>query len=94
MSGGSYDYLADRASAGILIPVDDNLLRMAERLEATPGAERAAADTRAVIAAVEGAQEAAARLYDVWRAVEWADSCDWSEEDVAEAVAKYVQVVE
>jgi hypothetical protein len=64
---------------------------MAERLAGINPDGYAAADTYEVLALIAGINAAAKRLYDVWHAVEWRDSCDWSEEKMLAVLAGYEQ---
>lgn len=80
MSGGSYSYLCH---AELASNYQADLERMAERLEELKVHE-AAAETRRFL--LPDADEA---LRDLWHAVEWRDSLDWSDEQVAEAVDSY-----
>jgi len=87
MSGGSYNYLCFRVKP--LEEQRDQLVAMAERLQLS-GYYQAARETRNVLLLVNAAEYAANNLTDVWQAVEWADSGDFSEEQVREAVRKHV----
>lgn len=94
MSGGSYDYLYVWADdLGELVQRRHHLQEMAERLSGLPYARDAAIETERMLAAIERLEiQVKVRgeaLKDVWHAVEWWDSCDWSEERVKEALAKY-----
>lgn len=86
MSGGSYNYLYCRARA--LEEQRWDIGCMARRLEKS-GYFAAARATRNVLILLDSAERAAQGLTDVWRAVEWADSGDRSEDTVREAVAKF-----
>lgn len=92
MSGGSYDYLCYADAANLFGRVYD-LTRMAERLAGLPYAVDAATDTYDLLAILRTQEiriEAAIRrLSPVWRAVEWWDSCDYGEDQVQKAIAKY-----
>lgn len=86
MSGGSYDYLCrntdDLSSRVYLVErMRDTLTQM--------GYSRAAEDTEAVLRHLRAAVEQAEQLYDVWHAVEWYASNDYSREQVDDAVAEY-----
>lgn len=89
ISGGSYNYLCDKAHCGEVVDIPADLSEMAERLAGLPYATKAAVDTAAVIEALRTAQEKARRLADVWHAIEWWDSGDWAEDQVMEVLAAY-----
>lgn len=79
MSGGSYDYLCNRDSSDIDERVTD-LERMADRLaELMQRIRQYQVHTDVIIA----------RLVKVWKAVEWWDSGDWSEDAVRKALGDY-----
>jgi len=95
MSGGSYNYLGlicydDLAD---LLGKESDLKEMAERLAELGYAEDAARETEELLAMLRQwkirAEVRVRRLADVWHAVEWWDSRDWSEERVREALEKY-----
>lgn len=86
MSGGSYNYLCWACEE--LSSRTSDLVAMAARLERS-GYYAPARATRNVLLLLEGVQEAARALEDVWHAVEWADSGDYSEDQVREAVAEF-----
>lgn len=88
MSGGSYNYLGVRARSG-LITVPYTLEDMQERLHKLPYAIRSAWHTTQVISLIGDANRQAEMLADVWHAVEWRDSGDWSEDDMREEIEKY-----
>ena len=92
MSGGSFDYLCS-AQPEDLVNRLDRVEDMANALDAYPGGDTAARDTRELGAYARAAmQEIAARLSRlelVWMAVEWHHSCDWPAERVAEALTAY-----
>ena len=87
MSGGSYDYLCFNTDD--LSSRTGAVQAMADRLEAS-GYYAAARSTRNVLLMLQAAERTAGALADVWQAVEWKDSNDWSEERVREAVAAFV----
>ncbi|MEU7831374.1 MULTISPECIES: hypothetical protein [unclassified Nonomuraea] len=90
ISGGSYSYLGDQARFYNLVLVPEAMTRMADRLAGLSYAADVAAETKAVIEHLEAAREMAAKLGEVWTAVEWWDSGDGRGEiDVHEALAKY-----
>ena len=91
MSGGSYNYLCFKDSGDIGAAAGD-LAQMAKRLNGLGYAPRAAAATKRVLAILsdDGAIAAAIDdLSDVWHAVEWADSCDWSEDRMRAEIERY-----
>jgi hypothetical protein len=87
MSGGSYDYLCFK-TAGELSPDSENLQWMIDRLDGL-GATAAAARSREVPEKLREVQDLLAELSDVWHAVEWCDSNDWTEEQMRAALARY-----
>jgi hypothetical protein len=95
MSGGSYDYLEAVETVTLLEGGrEEDLERMAKRLEEL-GAAAAAAATRNVAATMKrlwSVAEATARieaLRQLWHVVEWVDSGDKGDDDLAPAIAKY-----
>jgi hypothetical protein len=66
---------------------------MADRLAGLGYAEDAAKETEELLVLLSQwnvrADVRLKRLADVWKAVEWWDSCDWGEEHVREALATY-----
>lgn len=94
MSGGSYEYLyvwADDLEQ--LVARRYHLKEMAERLSGLPYARDAAIETERILAAIERLQiqlqVRGEALKDVWKAVEWWDSCDSGEDAVKKALAEY-----
>ena len=86
MSGGSYRYLCYRTYD--LSSRIDEIEEMAKRLESS-GYSAPASATWGVLRMLAGAKDAADGLAGVWRAVEWADSGDYGEDQVREAVAEF-----
>ena len=96
MSGGSYNYLftqgADQISDQTLFDgssFGEMLARLKDTYpdaEATSDMEALRDKARAFLAEVEVDIE---KLKDVWKAVEWCDSCDWDEREVVAAIATY-----
>lgn len=89
MSGGSYNYL--HTHAGGLEAQRGDTEEMRDRLDGlasrgAPGAAEAASRTRAILRHFDHAEALAQELSEVWRAVEWWDSCDGGEDDVREAL--------
>lgn len=91
MSGGSFDYLCHAADLGTLGERRGAIEAMAQALDEydQPAATKAADRTRAVLLALKAADELARQLTDVWHAVEWHHSSDWSEEDVIKALRNF-----
>jgi hypothetical protein len=94
VSGGAYEYLCWAADDfDQLMSKRHQLREMAERLTGLPYARDAAIETERLAAAIDRleiqVQVRAEALADVWRAVEWWDSCDWTEDRVHQALAKY-----
>lgn len=82
--------LGDRAEWHMLVYIPDDLTEMADRLMRLPYATDAAADTGAVIEHLRSAIDKAARLANVWRAVERTDHGDGpGEVEIHEALAAY-----
>lgn len=69
------------------------LQEMADRLAKLGYADDAAKETMETLQEIRQArnriQTRIDRLSDIWRAVEWWDSCDTTEEGVKKALAKY-----
>jgi len=89
MSGGSYNYLCHADASDIGNNVADLELMAAARLDGINPDGHAAADTREVLTILAALEFAVRRLSDVWHAVEWRDSCDWSEDRMLEELSKY-----
>jgi hypothetical protein len=93
MSGGSYNYLCDVLDLDRLLRHEHDLQAMAARLAGLGWAKDAARETEELLVMLRQWQVRAdvrvERLREVWKAVEWWDSCDWSEDQVREALAKY-----
>lgn len=92
MSGGSYDYLC-YADEHEILQRRAVLRQMADRLTGLGYAEDAAGETEDLIAIIaqyeRRARSRIRRLSAVWRAVEWWDSNDSSEDDIRAALEKY-----
>lgn len=86
MSGGSYNYLYSHVNG--LEAQRGDLADMSDRC-ASLGYDDAAADTLRVLALIGEAERQADRLEDVWHAVEWFDSNDWSLDQAKEKLDKY-----
>lgn len=93
MSGGSYDYLCHATDLADMIHKLGPLEEMSRRLAGLGYAHDAALETERLLLDLRAAevrvQATASRLSGVWRAVEWWDSCDSSENGVGEALRKY-----
>ena len=92
MSGGSYDYLCCK-DADEIGSMAEQMQRMADRLAKLGYADDAAKETMETLLEIRQArnriQTRLDRLRDVWRSVEWWDSCDTSEEGLKDALSKY-----
>jgi hypothetical protein len=95
MSGGSYDYLCWVQDLEEVNAKRAQLREMADRLAALGYAQDAAAETEELLVLLQQwevrAQVRVKRLAQVWKAVEWWDSGDWSEDQVREALGEYRQ---
>jgi hypothetical protein len=94
MSGGSYDHLyVWYNDLYELVGRMHHLRNMSERLSTLPYARDAALETERIVAAIDRLEtyvEARAEaLAVVWRAVEWWDSNDGTEDGVKKALAEY-----
>lgn len=93
MSGGSYEYLCHTWDLDDLLAKRGELERMSARLSGLGWAEDAARETEELLVMLRQwqirAETRITRLRDVWKAIEWWDSCDWSEDQVREALAAY-----
>jgi hypothetical protein len=94
VSGGSYGYLYSKDAGDLMsYACHSELQAMAERIAGLGYAEDAAKDAFDLIAMLTTQRvridAAIDRLSDVFRAVEWWDSSDWSENAVRSALAKY-----
>lgn len=90
MSGGSYNYLF--AGAGNIADLGENadqLQAMADRLQELMPDSFAACETLEVIAILRAGEAASLKLREVWRAVEWYDSGDWSKDQAMEEIQNY-----
>lgn len=93
MSGGSYNYLCAALDLEDLQSHRHDLEEMANRLSGLGYAQDAARETEELLLLLRQwetrAEVRLRRLTDVWKAVEWWDSNDSSEQRVHEALAKY-----
>lgn len=92
MSGGSYNYLC-YAGAEELMSKTSDMQEMADRLAGLGYAQDAANETQHLLLTVREyenrIQAMKERLEGVWKAVEWWDSCDSSEDSLKDALDKY-----
>jgi predicted transcriptional regulator len=92
MSGGSFNYLCDATSVSALAAQSDDIEKMAGAL-ASIGAGDAASATLVLLKDIDDSQrrieKASDRLRDVWRAVEWWRSNDWSQAEVEKALTAF-----
>lgn len=93
MSGGSYNYVHNVIDLADLLNQENDLRDMADRLAGLGYAEDAARETEELLLMLRQwkirADVRLQRLSPVWKAVEWWDSCDYSEEQVRQALEKY-----
>lgn len=91
MSGGSYNYLCHKG-ASELVSNEDDLQAMSDRLAAMGYAD-AAKETLEVLLEIRRAKNRIDtrinRLSELWHAVEWFDSCDYSIDAVKSAISKF-----
>jgi hypothetical protein len=95
VSGGSYGYLAEH-EPGSLEARRGDIEAMRDRLaeleaEGVPGAARAHRLTRYVLHHLDLAEQRAQELADVWHAVEWRDSFDWSDDTMRDAFVEWAE---
>lgn len=100
MSGGSYNYLCGALDLEDLLSKRHHLKEMADRLEGLselefPGAIAAGKLTRELLIKIElwesHASITAGLLSDVWKSVEWWDSCDWGPDQVRSELDKLLE---
>ena len=95
MSGGSYSYLC-YAEAEKLMEKTEDLQNMADRLAGLGYAQDAAQETMDVLLTIRQFENRinamTKRLEDIWKAVEWWDSCDTTEERVKEELIAYRKI--
>lgn len=87
MSGGSFNYLCFK-SPGEAIE-SGSLADMFTVLYREFPNSYAASHTARLLAVRDELRRRVEELHDVWRAIEWWKSCDWSREDAERAVAAY-----
>ena len=94
MSGGAYNYLYRKDEGEILAGgCDEDLQQMADRLAGLGYANDAARETQEVLLIVRQYRNRLnnylRRLAPLWRAVEWVDSGDSTEDWIADELTKY-----
>ncbi|MGN7137247.1 hypothetical protein [Streptomyces pseudogriseolus] len=93
MSGGAYNYLYEACDLEDLQSKQYALREMADRLAGLGYAQDAAAETEELLTLFNQWQVRAhvrlRRLEKVWKAVEWWDSADRTEDAVKAALAEY-----
>ena len=89
VSGGSYNYLCYATTQEHIGAREGTLRLMYNRLMELAPTSSATLDTRDLIRLLDQAQALAEKLSDVWYAVEWADSSDWTIEDAMKEIGKY-----
>jgi hypothetical protein len=93
MSGGSFDYASQACDLEDLLIKRGQLADLQLVLETYEGADLVAADLGALLNSVTALDRRVTarlqRLREVMHAVEWHVSCDWSEDQVLAAIAKY-----
>lgn len=87
MSGGHYNYLCFKDSTDIGGEAEE-LEKMTERLKEL-GFFTIARDTEKIAEAFIGLNEKIEPLRDVWYAVEWYDSGDWTKDQMIEELENY-----
>jgi len=92
MSGGSWSYLCCK-EIDDLLQYDGLVQDMADRLASLGYAPDAAKETQELVLVMRQFKNHAGaikdRLSEIWRAIEWWDSCDSGEEIVKEALKEY-----
>ena len=90
MSGGSFNYLCHKDVGGVLGEGREDLRSMAGALtELGHDARDVAERTAALLVKADEMQSEIDALSDVWHAVEWWRSCDYSREQVFIAIGRY-----
>lgn len=96
MSGGSYNYLTSAMDLEDLLHKRSDLEAMADRLGGLsevefPGSAAAARMTRELLLKINlwesHASASVSLLSDVWKSVEWWDSCDWGPDQVRKSLS-------
>lgn len=93
MSGGSFNYLCHTWDLGDIVEKRGDLEEMSQALAALGYAQDAARETEELLVILRQWEVQASvrleRLREVWKAVEWWRSCDYSEDQVREALTAY-----
>ncbi|WP_030672315.1 hypothetical protein [Streptomyces sp. NRRL B-1347] len=93
MSGGSYDYLCRALDFTDLVNQMPNIERMSKTLAHLGYAADAARETEELLLILRQSEVRATvrleRLRNVWQAVEWWHSADWSQDQVKQALDEY-----
>lgn len=93
MSGGSFNYLCHTWDLADINEKRGDLEAMASELAGLGYAQDAARETEELLVMLRQWEVRATvrieRLREVWKAVEWWRSCDYSEDQVREALAEY-----
>jgi hypothetical protein len=93
MSGGSFNYLCHTWDLNKLMDKRGDLEEMASELAGLGYAQDAARETEELLVMLRQWEVRAAvrieRLREVWKAVEWWRSCDYSEDQVRKALTEY-----
>lgn len=90
MSGGSFNYLCYKDAGELVSSSRQDLNEMVSALDALGSDAKEIADrTRAIPDRIAEIQAEIDALSDVWKAVEWWQSCDWSRERVFVEIGRY-----
>jgi hypothetical protein len=93
VSGGSFNYLCHTWDLDDLVGKQMDLEAMAQALAALGYAKDAARETEELLVLLRQWEVQATvrveRLREVWKAMEWWQSCDYSEDTFKEALAEY-----
>lgn len=87
MSGGSFEYLCNSWDMGELAQKYSSLTEMHKALREYAPDHPATAETKKLVRLLNA--NIPAPLRDVWQAMEWWKSCDWSEDELVEALADF-----
>lgn len=93
MSGGSFNYLCYSSDLEELLRKKDDLESMFKVMAELGYAEDAAFETKTLLDSLteweNRTKETIGKLKEVWRAIEWMRSCDYTEDEVREQLALY-----
>lgn len=93
MSGGSFNYLCHTWDLGDIVGKTGDLEAMSQALAGLGYAKDAARETEELLVILRQWEVQTSvrleRLREVWKAMEWWQSCDYSEDQVREALAEY-----